>query len=87
MKVYFVYVEYTNGYPDWYQEYYGFEDILKIFTSKEKALAYINGIKPEDMSVYMEILEGWEEAKDPCEITIREFRRNVYPDTYEWFSY
>ena len=89
MKVYSVYMSYSNGQPDWCDEYYGFNTTIKIFISKEKALAYIDRLKPEDMKNYTSILEGWEEV-NASELTgrvIRSFRRNIYSDIYESFEY
>ena len=89
MIVYGVYTSYSNGQPDWYDEHYSFNTIIKIFISKEKAFAYIDRLKPEDMKGYTSILEGWEEV-NTSELTgriIRSIRRNIYSDIYESFEY
>ena len=43
MEVYFINVHYDNG--EYYEDRWTFDDVEKIFTTKEKAFAYINSLK------------------------------------------
>ena len=91
MKVYLVNVHYDNG--EYYEDQYDFDRVEKIFSTKEKALAYINSLKPEDMDEDGE--EVWVEGNPypsaKPENVIRSFYHEkdpeYYDDTCETYDY
>ena len=93
MKVYLVNKHYDNG--EYYEDRYERDCVDKIFATEERALTYINDLKPEDMNnSYDDDMEDmefkWEEESPKSykpRDTIRSFCRKVYDDVYETYDY
>lgn len=87
MKVYFVNAHYDNG--EYYEDKCVFDSVEKIFATREKALAYINSLKPEDMDEDGEEVwvEGTPYPSAKPENVIRSFYYKYYGNTYETYDY
>ena len=88
MKVYFVNIHYDNGED--YECHYEFDCVEKIFSTREKALAYIDSLKPEDIDddddIRFEWANGYPDPYPPKD-TIRSFCRKEYDNVYETYVY